>query len=59
MKVEISRRKFLQGTVSMSVVGATALSTNLLSSDHDDNSKKTPSSLQKNKTNYRWKRYRA
>jgi thiosulfate reductase/polysulfide reductase chain A len=34
MEVEISRRKFLQGTVAMSVVGATALSTNLLSNEH-------------------------
>ena len=34
MKVEISRRKFLQGSVAMSVVGATTLSTNLLSSNH-------------------------
>lgn len=34
MKVEISRRKFLQGSVAMSVVGATAISaTNLLSKD--------------------------
>ena len=36
MEVEISRRKFLQGTVAMSVVGATALSTtNLLSNEHE------------------------
>jgi thiosulfate reductase/polysulfide reductase chain A len=35
MEVEVSRRKFLQGTVAMSVVGGTALSTtNLLSSGH-------------------------
>ena len=34
MEVAISRRKFLQGSVAMSVVGATALSTNLLSNDH-------------------------
>ena len=35
MKVEISRRKFLQGSVAMSVVGATAVSTtNLLSNEH-------------------------
>ncbi len=34
MEVAISRRKFLQGSVAMSVVGATALSTNLLSSSH-------------------------
>jgi thiosulfate reductase/polysulfide reductase chain A len=33
MGVEISRRKFLQGTVAMSVVGATT-ATSLLSSDH-------------------------
>jgi thiosulfate reductase/polysulfide reductase chain A len=39
MKVEISRRKFLQGTVAMSVVGATALSTNLLSNEHSKSSK--------------------
>ncbi len=35
MKVEISRRKFLQGTVAMTVLGGTALSTtNLLSDGH-------------------------
>ncbi|MEA1915053.1 MAG: molybdopterin-dependent oxidoreductase, partial [Campylobacterota bacterium] len=35
MEVEVSRRKFLQGAVAMTVVGGTALSTtNLLSSDH-------------------------
>ncbi len=35
MEVEVSRRKFLQGTVALSVVGGTALSTtNLLSSGH-------------------------
>jgi len=40
MEVEISRRKFLQGTVAMSVVGATALSTtNLLSNDHGGHGK--------------------
>ncbi len=33
MEVEISRRKFLQGTVAMSVVGATA-ATSLLSNEH-------------------------
>ena len=36
MEVEVSRRKFLQGTVAMSIVGGTALSTtNLFSSGHD------------------------
>jgi thiosulfate reductase/polysulfide reductase chain A len=35
MEVEISRRKFLQGTVALSVVGASAISsTKLLSSEH-------------------------
>ena len=38
MEVEISRRKFLQGTVAMSVVGATAATT-LLSSDHGGSAK--------------------
>jgi len=33
MEIEISRRKFLQGTVAMSVVGATA-ATSLLSNEH-------------------------
>ena len=33
MKVEVSRRKFLQGTVAMSIVGGVA-STNLLSNEH-------------------------
>jgi len=33
MKVEVSRRKFLQGTVAMSIVGGMA-TTNLFSSDH-------------------------
>ncbi|WP_294963636.1 molybdopterin-dependent oxidoreductase [Sulfurimonas sp.] len=50
MKVEISRRKFLQGTVSMSVVGATALSTSLLSSE--ESSTTLPKSLQNSKTNH-------
>lgn len=43
MGIEISRRKFLQGTVSMSVVGATALSTNLFSSGSTDTKSKIPS----------------
>ncbi|NEW60473.1 molybdopterin-dependent oxidoreductase [Sulfurovum sp. bin170] len=39
MQVEISRRKFLQGTVAMSVVGGTAVSaTNLFASDGHDSS---------------------
>ncbi len=36
MQVEVSRRKFLQGTVAMSVVGGSALSvTNLLGNEHE------------------------
>ncbi|KIM04560.1 MAG: thiosulfate reductase [Sulfurovum sp. FS06-10] len=38
MEVAISRRKFLQGTVAMSVIGAT-VATNLLSDEHDKSSK--------------------
>jgi thiosulfate reductase/polysulfide reductase chain A len=39
MQVEISRRKFLQGTVAMSVVGGTAMSaTNLFASGHGHSS---------------------
>jgi thiosulfate reductase/polysulfide reductase chain A len=39
MEVEISRRKFLQGMVALSVVGASALSTtNLLSNEHEHSS---------------------
>jgi len=38
MEVEVSRRKFLQGTVALTVVGATALSTtNLLSNEEKEN----------------------
>ncbi|MEA2017820.1 MAG: molybdopterin-dependent oxidoreductase, partial [Campylobacterota bacterium] len=37
MEVEVSRRKFLQGTVALSVLGGTALSTtSLLSSGHGE-----------------------
>ena len=39
MKVEVSRRKFLQGTVAMSVVGGMA-STNLFSNEHQQNKAK-------------------
>ncbi len=40
MQVEVSRRKFLQGTVAMTVVGGTALSTtNLLSNEHASSAK--------------------
>ena len=36
MQVEVSRRKFLQGTVAMSVVGGSALSiTNLFGNEHE------------------------
>ena len=36
MEVEVSRRKFLQGSVAMSIIGGAALSsTNLLSNSHD------------------------
>jgi thiosulfate reductase/polysulfide reductase chain A len=34
MEVEISRRKFLQGTVAMTIVGGTAAGTSLLSAGH-------------------------
>lgn len=50
MEVEISRRKFLQGTVAMSVVGATALSTNLLSSADTATANKGAVSFQNTKT---------
>ena len=37
MKVEISRRKFLQGSVALSIAGGTAVSaTNLFSSEHEE-----------------------
>jgi thiosulfate reductase/polysulfide reductase chain A len=49
MEVEISRRKFLQGTVAMSVVGATA-ATNLLSSEHGGGSKPGAVSFHNTKT---------
>ncbi len=40
MEVEVSRRKFLQGTVALSVVGGTTFTTtNLLSSGHGANAK--------------------
>ncbi len=50
MKVEVSRRKFLQGTVSMSILGATALSTNLLSSNHTQSVASGATSFQNTKT---------
>lgn len=50
MEIEISRRKFLQGTVAMSVVSAAAISTNLLSNEKESNV--GPSSLQNAKTNH-------
>ena len=51
MEVEISRRKFLQGTVALSVVGASALSTtNLLSSQHDKSLKSVTSTNNNTKT---------
>jgi thiosulfate reductase/polysulfide reductase chain A len=49
MEVEISRRKFLQGTVAMSVVGATA-ATSLLSNEHTAPVKKGTISFQPTKT---------
>ncbi len=37
MKIEISRRKFLQGSVALSIAGGTAVSaTNLFSSEHEE-----------------------
>ncbi len=53
MKVEISRRKFLQGTVALTVVGASALSTtSLLSNEHKEqkSSGKIPTSNTKTGT---------
>ncbi len=50
MKVEVSRRKFLQGTVSMSILGASALSTNLLSSNHSPSVAPGAVSFQNTKT---------
>ncbi len=51
MIVEVSRRKFLQGTVALSVVGGTALSTtNLLSSDHGTSSKPGTATNENTKT---------
>ena len=50
MEVAISRRKFLQGTVAMSVVGATA-ATSLLSNEHETPAKATgPVSFHNTKT---------
>jgi thiosulfate reductase/polysulfide reductase chain A len=49
MEVEISRRKFLQGTVAMSVVGATA-ATSLLSSNHGTPAKPGAVSFKNTKT---------
>ena len=46
MEVEISRRRFLQGSVAMTVVGGTALSTsNLLSSEHGGGEYKAASGM--------------
>ncbi|HIP51733.1 MAG TPA: thiosulfate reductase [Campylobacterales bacterium] len=46
MQVEVSRRKFLQGTVAMSVVGGTAFSvTNLLASSSHDKAPSSNSSI--------------
>jgi thiosulfate reductase/polysulfide reductase chain A len=50
MEVETSRRKFLQGTITMSVVGATALSTNLLSSGDGQSAKPGAISFHNTKT---------
>lgn len=51
MKVEISRRKFLQGTVAMTVLGGGALTaTNLLSSEHTKSSASGAISLGTTKT---------
>jgi len=50
MEVETSRRKFLQGTIAMSVVGATALSTNLLSSNDGQSTKSDAISFHSTKT---------
>jgi thiosulfate reductase/polysulfide reductase chain A len=50
MEVETSRRKFLQGTITMSVVGATALSTNLLSSGDGQSAKSGAISFHNTKT---------
>ncbi|MEA3511992.1 MAG: molybdopterin-dependent oxidoreductase [Campylobacterota bacterium] len=47
MEVEVSRRKFLQGTVALSIVGGTAVS-NLLGSSHT--STKRPASISNNNT---------
>lgn len=52
MEIEISRRKFLQGTVAMSVVGAAALSTSLLSNNSEQSSNAGPTSLQNSKTDH-------
>jgi thiosulfate reductase/polysulfide reductase chain A len=49
MDVEISRRKFLQGTVAMSVVGATT-ATNLFSNEHGSNSGQTDERMPKSIT---------
>ncbi len=49
MEVEISRRKFLQGTVAMSVVGATA-ATSLLSNEHGGGAKPGVVSFHNTKT---------
>ncbi len=52
MEVETSRRKFLQGTIAMSVVGATALSTNLLSSSDAQSTKPGTVSFHNTKTGH-------
>nr|WP_321267224.1 molybdopterin-dependent oxidoreductase [uncultured Sulfurimonas sp.] len=51
MNVEVSRRKFLQGSVAMSVVGAAALSaTNLISNNHTKGVKPEKVSFKNTKT---------
>ena len=46
MSVEVSRRKFLRGSVALSVAGASAISaTNLLSSEHASENKSTNSRI--------------
>ncbi len=43
MKIEVSRRKFLQGSVALSIAGGASLSaTNLFSSDHEEKGKIAP-----------------
>jgi thiosulfate reductase/polysulfide reductase chain A len=42
MEVEISRRKFLQGTVAMTVLGGTLATTSVFASEEKENQKNTP-----------------